>query len=139
MNRLATDLLILVLIATPVTALALLVPQENLRIERNWGTVIYSPPVTRSQAEDFADVMAKNGIFAGNPMTFKLQRNGDEWILMMASASNYEETISRNFMVMMGKELCRLAFAGKTVSFVLVDKDLQPVDELVPPTAIPAD
>jgi len=137
MKRLAIDLVILILVATPVTALALLMPKENMCVERNWGTVLYSPPVTRDQAEEFAEAMVTNGVFAGSPVTFNLHRDGEEWVLMMASTANYEESISREIMAIIGKDICRVDFPGQTASFVLMDKDLRPFEELVPATEFP--
>lgn len=134
MKRLTTDILILLLIATPVAAFALLMPQDNLRIERNWGSVMYSPPVSADEAEALAEVMVEQGLFVGNPITFKLQRNADAWILMMASTRDYEDLVDRDTMTEIGVELCAAAFPGKTASFVLIDEDLEPFDELVAPT-----
>ena len=138
MRRLTTDILILLLIATPVLALALLMPKDNLRVERNWGSVFYSPPVSFGEATEFADLMVQLGLFAGNPLSFKLQRNNDDgWIVMMTSKPNYEDAIDRDTLVGLGKELCATAFPGQTVSFVLTDEAFEPIDEIVPPTRFP--
>lgn len=133
MKRLATDFLILLMIAAPVAALALLMPQDNLRIERNWGSVMYSPPVSSDEANALADVLVQQGLFVGNPIAFKLSRNADVWVLMMASGRNYEDVIDRETMTEIGVGLCAAALPGKTVSFVLMDEDMEPFDELIPP------
>jgi len=132
MKRLTIDFLILLLISTAVIAYVLLMPKDNLRVERNWGSVFYAPPVSAGEATEFADLMVQAGLFAGNPLSFKLQRNDVGWTIMMASNRNYEDSIDRDTMVGLGKELCATAFPGQTVSFVLTDKDLDPIDEIVP-------
>jgi hypothetical protein len=137
MKRTATDLLILMMIAVPVTALMLLSPRENMRIERNWGTVVFSPPVSLEAATALADVMVDHGVFAGNQIVLQLARDGENWTLMMASRRDYETMVARETMAELGHELCSLAFPGKTASFVLIDTDLEPFDELVPPTLFP--
>ena len=137
MSRQTRDLQILLCIAVPVTALMLFTPRENLRIERNWGAVIYSPPVELEEANDLADLLVNMGLFAGNPISLKMDRRGENWILMMASRRDYEEQVPRETLAALGHELCSLAFPGKTASFVLIDADFEPFDELVPPTLFP--
>jgi hypothetical protein len=137
MSRQTRDLQILLCIAVPMTALMLLTPRENLRIERNWGAVIYSPPVKLEEANDLADLLVSMGLFSGNPISLKLDRRGKNWILMMASRRDYEEQIPRETLEAFGHELCSFAFPGKTASFVLIDTDFEPFDELVPPTLFP--
>jgi len=137
MKRLITDLLILLLISTPIVAYVLLMPKDNLRIERNWGSVFYAPPVSFDEAKEFSDLMVQLGVFAGNPLSFKLQRNDDKWIVMMVSTRDYEDKIDRDTMVGLGNQLCAAAYPGQTVSFILTDEELVPFDEIVPPTLFP--
>jgi len=137
MRRLTTDFLILLLVSMPVLALAFLMPKSDMRIERNWSVVAYSPPVSTGEATGFADLMERMGIFAGNPLYFKLQRDDDKWIVMTIPNPNYKASVDRDAMVGLGKVICGSAFPGQTVSFKLLDEDLEPFDEIVPPTLFP--
>jgi len=139
MKRVVVDLLILVLIATPVVSFALLMPQDNLRIEKNWGSLIYSPPVTTAEANAVVDVLVQYGVFAGTPISFKLQRDADTWTLMMVSKRTYENTVSREMLKQFGLELCAAAFPGQNATFVLIDEDQEPFEVLIEPTLFPED
>ena len=100
-------------------------------------TLIYSPPVSLEEATALADVMVDQGVFAGNQVSLKLARDDETWTLMMAARRDYETMVARETMAALGHELCSVAFPGKTASFVLIDTDLEPFDELVPPTLFP--
>ena len=137
MKRAATDQLILMLIALPVCALMLLTPRDNLRVERNWGEVFYSPPVQFQDAAALADLLVDQGLFVGTHLSLKLVRKNDVWQLMMVYKRDYEELIPRETLTDIAYQLCALAFPGKTASLVLVDPNFEPFDELVPPTPFP--
>ena len=137
MHRTASDLLILTMIAIPVSALMLLTPRADMHVERNWGSIFYSEPVSREEATELADLFVDQGLFVGNPMSLKLERDGQVWTLMMVLPRDYSRLNARETLAAFAHQICSLAFPGMTASFVCVDDEFQPFDELLPPTHFP--
>ena len=134
MYRAATDLLILTVIAVPVSALMLLISREDMHIERNWGALFYSEPVTLEEATALADLLVDQGLFSGNPMTLKLERDDEVWTLMMVLPHDYNKMNTREILTAFAHQILSIAFPGETASFVCVDSEFEPFDVLVPPT-----
>ena len=137
MRRAVTDLLILMLIALAVSALLLLTPRVDMHVERNWGAVFFSEPVSREEATALADLLVEQGLFTGHPMSLKLERNSEGWRLMMVLPRDYNKLNTRDTLAAFAEQICALAFPGTTASFVCVDSEFEPFDVLVPPTAFP--
>ena len=134
MRRAAADLLILIAIAAPVSALMLLTPREDMHVERYWGVVFYSDPVSRQEATALADLLVEQGLFMGHPMSLKLERDTEGWTLMLVLPRDYNKMNTRETLTFFANNICALAFPGATASFVCVDSEFEPFDILVPPT-----
>lgn len=137
MRRAAADILILTAIAAPVTALMLLIPREDMHVERCWGTVFFSDPVSPQEATALADLLVEQGLFMGHPMSLKLERDPDGWRLMMVLPRDYNSMNTRDALAAFAKNICAVAFPGETAAFVCVDSDFEPFDVLLPPTRFP--
>ena len=137
MKRVLADLILLLAIALPVSGLMLLIPKNKLRIERNWGELLYSPPVSFDEASAVAEVFVQQGIFRGQPISTKLIRDGQLRQLLMVYRRDYARVVPRETLVLAGQQFCRAAFAGKTASVWLADETFTPFEELVPPTQFP--
>ena len=127
------DLLLLLLISGIVSCVMLVPGKKNAYVEHNWGSVFYSSPVTRSEANRLADVLVQEEVFQGIPTSVRLCRreNHHEWSI--AFRQDYESVMQRGTMVQLVTQIWHRAFPNRSVSIVLTDELFRPFEVLIPP------
>lgn len=136
MKWFATDLLILGAVIIAVGIILFLPGVENARVEKNWGEVHYSSPVTRREAQELAQKLIDAGLFTGTHASVGVTRDGDLWILRPVYQKNYESLLrdqgaTRDDLIRSFEAFCQIVFPGKTVSVQLADDQLEPFETLI--------
>ena len=143
MKSLLLDLLVLAAVSSIVAMIMFLPPRSKCAVDRNWGRVVYSDPVTFAEATKLADTLVEANVFSGKPLTHRLVRQPECLRWEIAFDRDYEKLFAQQRERVGGnpkarliagiESLCEQVFPDERMEVVLIDENLDPFEQLIPP------